>query len=121
EKRLKFIPRAKIRQIVDQVTQAAIFLRTRGFCHRDIKAANVFISDDFERCTLLDVSVVRAVHDPVGIGTDHEGQLPVVATARYSPPEYLFRLVDPSPELWHALTVYQLGGLLHDLIMREPL
>jgi serine/threonine protein kinase len=121
EKRLKDIPRGKIRQIVDQVARAAIFLRDKGLCHRDIKAANVFISDDFNHCTLLDISVIRNVTDPIGVGTDHEGQLPVVATARYSPPEYLFRLLEPGPELWHALNVYQLGALLHDLIMREPL
>lgn len=121
EKCLKLIPRSKIRQIVDQVTRAAIFLRGKGLCHRDIKAANIFISDDFDHCTLLDISVIRNVTDPIGVGTDHEGQLPVVATARYSPPEYLFRLLEPGPNLWHALNVYQLGALLHDLIMREPL
>ena len=121
EKRLKDVPRAKIRQIVDQVTRAAIFLRGKGLCHRDIKAANVFISDDFNHCTLLDISVIRNVTDPIGVGTDQDGQLPIVATARYSPPEYLFRLLEPGPELWHALNVYQLGALLHDLIMREPL
>lgn len=121
EKRLKDIPRDKIRQIVDQVARAAIFLRGKDLCHRDIKAANIFISDDFNHCTLLDISVIRNVTDPIGVGTDHEGQLPVVATARYSPPEYLFRLLGPGPELWHALNVYQLGALLHDLIMRQPL
>ena len=121
EKRLADVPRGKIRQILAQVAQAAIFLRGKGLCHRDIKAANVFISDDFDHCTLLDISVIRDVADPIGLGTDHDGQLPFVATARYSPPEYLFRLLDPSPELWHALTVYQLGALLHDLIMREAL
>jgi len=121
EKRLHDVPRERIRQIVDQVAKAALFLAHRGICHRDIKSSNVFISDDFEQATLLDVSVIRCIHDPVGVGTDREGQLPVVATARYSPPEYLFRLLDPGPELWHALTVYQLGGLLHDLIMKVPL
>ena len=122
EKRLIDVPRERIRSIVDQVARAAIFLRDRyGMCHRDIKSANVFISDDFAETTLLDVSVVRGIHDPIGIGTDHEGQLPVVATARYSPPEYLFRLLETGPDLWNALTIYQLGGLLHDLIMREPL
>jgi len=119
--RLRDIPRGKIRQIVDQVTRAVLFLKGKGLCHRDIKAANVFISDDFEHCTLLDISVIRNVTDPIGLGTDHEGQLPVVATARYSPPEYLFRLMEPGPELWHALNVYQLGALLHDLIIQEPL
>ena len=29
--------------------------------------------------------------------------------------------MEPGPDLWHALNVYQLGALLHDLIMREPL
>ena len=118
---LREIPRAKIRSIVDQVAQALIFLRLRGLCHRDVKSANVFISHDFGHATLLDLSVTRDVNDPVGLGTDQDNQLPVVATARYSPPEYLFRLLDPTPDAWHALDVYQLGGLLHDLIMREPL
>jgi serine/threonine protein kinase len=121
EKRLQEVPREKIRQIVDQVAQAVLFLSSKKLCHRDIKAANIFISDDFEQATLLDISVIRDIHDPIGIGTDHEGQLPVVATARYSPPEYLFRLIDPGPELWDALSVYQLGALLHDLIVQKPL
>lgn len=121
EKRLRDIPRSKIRGIVDQIARACLFLRERDLCHRDIKSANVFVSNDYETATLLDLSVTRDIYDPVGIGTDHDGQLPIVATARYSPPEYLFRLLEPGPVLWHALDVYQLGALLHDMIMREPL
>src|SRR6516225_10733207 len=121
EKCLGEIPRQKIRPIVDQIAKAVLFLRSKNICHRDIKSANIFISNDFECATLLDISVTRDIHDPVGIGTDHEGQLPIVATARYSPPEYLFRLLDPGPSLWHALDIYQLGALLHDLIVRRPL
>lgn len=121
EKRLLDVPRPKIRSIVDQVARAAIFLRASSLSHRDLKSANVFISDDFERVTVLDLSVLRDINDPIGNGTDHDNQLPVVATSRYTPPEYLFRLQDPSPELWHGVDVYQLGGLLHDLIMREPM
>jgi serine/threonine protein kinase len=121
EKCLQSVPRDKIRGIVDQIARAVLFLNSRGICHRDIKTANVFISDDFNQATLLDVSVMRGIYDPSGIGTDHDGQLPVVATTRYTPPEYLFRLLEPGPQLWHALDIYQLGGLLHDLIMRQPL
>lgn len=121
EKRLADVPRDKIRTILDQVAQAAIFLRGRDIAHRDIKSANVFVTDDFATATVLDLSVMREITDPVGIGTDQGDRLPIVATARYSPPEYLFRLLEPGAEAWHALDVYQLGGLLHDLIMREPL
>ena len=87
EKRLSDVPRDKIRQIVDQVARAALFLKERDLCHRDIKAANIYISDDFNLATVLDISVIRNIHDPVGSGSDREGQLPVLATARYSPPE----------------------------------
>src|SRR5690348_14844169 len=103
ETRLSVVPRNRIRHIVDQIARAVLFLRQYDLCHRDIKSANIFVSDDFESVTLLDLSVLRDIHDPLGIGTDHDGQLPVVATARYSPPEYLFRLLDPGPKLWHAL------------------
>ena len=121
EKRLHAVPRTKIRGILDEVARACLFLWNRDLCHRDIKAADIFVSDDFNHSTLLDISVIRDIHDPVGVGTDRDGQLPVLATARYCPPEYLFRLIEPSPALWHALTVYQLGALLHDLIVRVPL
>src|SRR5581483_10261527 len=121
EKHLADVPRNNIQNIVHQVAEAAMFLRDKDLCHRDIKAANVFVSEDYLQTTLLDISVIRDIHDPIGLGTDHDGMLPVVATARYSPPEYLFRLLEPGPELWNALSVYQLGGLLHDLIMRRPL
>lgn len=121
EKCLSDIPRDKIRNIVSQVAEACIFLRQKGLTHRDIKSANIFITDTFDRITLLDLSVLRDVYDPVGTGTDHGGELPVVATSRYTPPEYLFRLIPADEHLWHAVDIYQLGGLLHDLIMREPM
>lgn len=118
---LSLVPRSKIGSIIDQIAQACIFLRGKGLCHRDIKSANIFVSDDFSHATLLDVSVAREIHDPLGLGTDHGNQLPVVATSRYSPPEYLFRLLPASPELWHAVDIYQLGGLIHDLVMRSEM
>ena len=121
EKCLTAVPPNKIRGIMHHVAAACLFLRDRDICHRDIKAANVFVSDDFSHATLLDISVIRDIHHPVGVGTDREGQLPVLATTRYCPPEYLFRLIEPGPPLWHALTIYQLGALLHDLIAQTPL
>ncbi len=119
--KLQTVPREKINGIVEQIARACIFLRSKNLCHRDIKSENIYITDDFSHATLLDVSVVREIYDPIGNGTDHGNKLPVVATSRYSPPEYLFRLIEPSETLWHAVDVYQLGCLIYDLVMREQI
>ncbi|WP_316191589.1 MULTISPECIES: serine/threonine protein kinase [unclassified Bradyrhizobium] len=116
---LKQVRPAEIRSIVRQVAAAAKYLEDRKLCHRDIKSDNVVVSEDFKHATLLDLGVIRWLDDEGAGGSDQDGQLPFVATARYSPPEYMFRLVPPGPDLWRGLTFYQLGGLLHDLIMRE--
>lgn len=117
---LKSVPPGNIREIVRQIATAAKFLEEKGVCHRDIKSDNIVISDDFIEAVLLDLGVIRWL-DEEGAGTDQEGQLPFIATAQYGSPEYMFRLIEPGPDLWRGLTIYQLGGLLHDLIMKERL
>jgi serine/threonine protein kinase len=118
---LKLVPPEAIRNILRQVAIAAQYLEERKFCHRDIKSDNIVISDDYTHATLLDLGVIRWLDEEDGSGTDYGGQLPFVATARYSSPEYMFRLMPPGPELWRALTYYQLGAVLHDLLAREPI
>lgn|GEM_PF-5171766 len=118
---LKLVPGEKIETIVNQVAQAAKYLETLGICHRDIKPDNIVVSLDFEKATLLDLGVVRLIDSAGGSGTDDSGQLPFVATARYSSPEYMFRLWPSGPELWRALTFYQLGAVVHDLLAGEQL
>lgn len=117
---LSTIPRDAIRRIINQLAQAAQFLEGLGLCHRDIKSDNIVISDDYATATLLDLGVIRQIDDS-GAGTDSGGQLPFVATAQYSSPDYMFRLVESGPRLWLGLTFYQLGAVLHDLIMRVPI
>lgn len=118
---LNSVPPGNIRQIVQQVATAAKFLEEKSLCHRDIKSDNVVISRDWSRSVLLDLGVVRWLEEEGIGGTDQGGQLPFVATAQYSSPEYMFRLVPSGPDLWRGLTFYQLGGLLHDLIMKKRL
>jgi len=119
-KLLDKVPEQKIAHILSEVTRAVEFLESVGLCHRDVKVDNIFVSDDFEKVTLLDVSVARDFDSVEGSGTD-DGGLPVVATTRYCPPEYLFRLMPASEEQSRLLNLYQLGALLHDLIMRRPM
>lgn len=118
---LQDVPREQIRSIISHVAAAAEFLESKELCHRDIKSDNIAVSADFSDATLLDLGVVRGVEETDTVGTDNEGQLPFVATARYSSPEYMFRLVPPGPDLWRGLTFYQLGGVLYELINREKL
>jgi hypothetical protein len=67
----------------------------------------------------LDLGVLR----PVGIAelTDDETQRHFLGTLRYSPPEYLLREERDDLEGWRAVTFYQLGAVLHDLLMQRRL
>jgi serine/threonine protein kinase len=68
---------------------------------------------------LLDLGVIRPI-DLSSI-TDLGDQKIFVGTLQYSSPELLFREEHPTVEGWRAVTFYQLGGVLHDLLMRVPL
>lgn len=118
---LRLVPASAVEGIVRQIAEAAKYLEDRGVTHRDIKSDNIMVDTSFATAILVDVGVARIIDYPLGSGTDDNGKLPFVATARYSSPEYMFRLVPPGPELWRALNFYQLGGLIHDLLSGEPL
>lgn len=110
-------PREQIGPIIQQMAQAAQFLENHGMAHRDIKPDNISITRDCEHATLLDLGVLRPVAkaDLQDAGSGDE----FLGTTRYSPIEYLMREEEDSPQGWRAVTFYQLGGVLHDLIMRQ--
>lgn len=113
------VPATQTHSLIAQVASAARFLEGLGLAHRDIKPENIGVSADFSTAVLLDLGVLR----PVGFSTitDQDGQLTFVGTLQYSPPELLQREEQDSSDGWRAVTFYQLGGVLHDLITRKPL
>ena len=113
---LDTLPRERIWTLISQVASAAKFLEQLNLVHRDIKPDNVFVSEDFQQAHLLDLGVIRPIGEP---GLTDGDQKEFVGTLQYSSPEFLFRTEDDTPEGWRALTFYQLGALLHDLIMKE--
>lgn len=116
--RLHDIPLAAVPGIISQVASAARFLEDRQLAHRDIKPENIVISDDFSKAILLDLGVLL----PIGASslTDVD-QRQFIGTLRYSSPEFLFREEESTIEGWRAVTFYQLGAVLHDLLMKKVL
>lgn len=117
------VPDESVGPLIHQLVEAVQFLESFNLVHRDIKPENILVSSDFTQLKLLDLGVVREIsgdEDRVD-GTDHGEKRPFIATAQYSSPEYLFRLEPPSIVLWKALTIYQVGGVLHDLVCKRPL
>jgi serine/threonine protein kinase len=116
---LSDVPVGRERDIISQVASAARFLEGLEICHRDIKPENVAISVDFRSVKLLDLGVIKPQGSkPI---TDASHAKIFVGTLKYSPPEFLLREEQQTPEGWRAITFYQLGAVLHDLIMRRPL
>jgi serine/threonine protein kinase len=117
---LTCIPSSVIRPIISQIASAAKFLEESSFAHRDIKPENIGIAPDMKSAKLFDFGVIR----PFDLSnvTDEGDQQYFVGTLQYSPPELLFREMDEqSIEAWRAITFYQLGAVLHDLLMLKPL
>jgi serine/threonine protein kinase len=115
---LREIPVGSERKIIAQVALAAQFLEGLEICHRDIKPENIAISTDFQHVKLLDLGVIRP-HGTKPL-TDGTGGKIFVGTLKYSPPEFLLRQ-EKDTDSWRAISFYQLGGVLHDLIMRRSL
>lgn len=117
---LKKVPTDKILPIISQIANAARFLEEKhNLVHRDIKPANIATDSSFSKAILLDLGVVR----PIGLSdvTDSTDTKQFVGTTRYSPPEFLLRYEDGSVDEWRAITFYQLGAVLHDLITKRLL
>lgn len=121
---LATVPDDAVVPLITQLADAVRFLEAAGIVHRDIKPENIHVSPDFKHLKLLDLGVARDIEptdSEEAAVTDHGDLRPFLATAQYSSPEYLFRLDEPSAKLWKGLNFYQVGAVLHDLIMKRPL
>lgn len=116
------VPRDRIRPLISQVANAARYLlETLDIVHRDIKPDNIAVDAEFSHATLLDLGVIRPLDVSKLAASSSGDRQNFLGTLRYSPPEYLFRTEKQDKEGYRAITFYQLGGVLHDLIIRERL
>ena len=109
---------SEIRKILLHIYTAADYLLQRGLCHRDIKVDNVRIRSDGS-AILLDLGVLR----PIQASELTDGSLgrPFLASSRYSPPELLHRVEKDDPDGWKAVTIYQIGTVLYEIIQKAQL
>ncbi len=116
---LASIPEANIPSLIEQLVSACEFLESMNLAHRDIKPANIIILENFSKLVLLDFGVLKPIGE-AGV-TDVDGQRLFVGTLQYSSPEFLLRDEANDVGGWRALSIYQVGAVLHDLIMRRPI
>ena len=112
------VPSSKVGEIISQVAAAAEYLETLNLAHRDIKPSNIAVQLDQTKATLLDLGVVRPIGDK---GVTDEDKATFLGTLQYAPPEFHDGRVEDTVEGWRAVTFYQLGTVLHDLIMKRPI
>ncbi len=113
------VPRDRIWPLIAQVAGAARFLESHNLCHRDIKPDNIAVSPDFDHAKLLDLGVLKPFGAPKHDSVTAEDVF--VGTLRYGPPEFIDREEEHNVDALRALTFYQLGAVLHDLIMQRRL
>ncbi|MFK4771729.1 protein kinase domain-containing protein [Rhizobium sp. ZW T2_16] len=111
----------QIAEIFRQTVAAAAYLDEQGICHRDIKPDNIMVSADLAQVVLMDLGIILPFSRPeTATDIDPSGER-FIGTARYCPPEFVRSMVERSAEGYRSLTFYQLGAVLHDLIMGEKL
>jgi serine/threonine-protein kinase len=121
EKCLSSVRDDQVEELLRQLVDGVQFLQENGLVHRDIKPANIAVDPTFSYLKLLDLGVLRRIEHTEGNGTDQAETRRFVATAQYSSPEYLTRDELRGAEGFEALNIYQVGAVLHDLIMKTPI
>jgi serine/threonine protein kinase len=99
------------------LTNVSEELLARGIVHRDIKPENILILKN-EDIVLMDLSVLKHV-GAKSFSDGNEKQF--ISTLRYAPPELITRIEKNETDGWRAINYYQIGAVLHDMVMGEPL
>lgn len=102
------------RSIISATARAAKHLMDIGIAHRDIKPANIVFDSSQNKTFLLDTGVIQLIENHVDV-SGYE----FVGSKRYSPPEFIFRMEEKSTLGWTAVTFYQLGATLYELVFKR--
>lgn len=104
--------------ILDKLYQTTEqLLIQKQIAHRDIKPENIMINKNGD-VILMDLGVLKLIGAK---SFSDEEEKAFVGTLRYAPPEFLLRKEIDSNDGWRAINLYQIGAVLHDLIMKKEL
>ena len=107
-----------IKKVLKILFEVSEFLLEKGIVHRDIKPENIMIDNNLN-IIIMDLGVIKFINMESN-DTDSD-VLQFIGTLRYAPPEFLMRIEENSIEACRAINLYQIGGVLHDLIMKIEL
>lgn len=119
----RIIPVDRVAPILAQVARAAKYLEECGFAHRDIKPANVLLSPDNRKAILVDLGVIGPYIDLEGVARtiQYKSDPQFLGTLRYAAPEFMRGQVKDGQEAWRAVTFYQLGALLYEMLSQKEI
>ncbi|GKT27950.1 Serine/threonine-protein kinase MAK [Aduncisulcus paluster] len=108
QKREKFFPESKIRNIMFQCLQGLAYCHKHGFFHRDIKPENLLLSGDIVK--LADFGLAREIRSRPPF-TEY------ISTRWYRAPEVLLR----STTYNSPIDIWAMGAIMAELYLLRPL
>lgn len=118
EELINEIPTEKIYEVLKQIAKGCLFLHEQGLVHRDIKPANIAVRRKDYFVTILDLGLLRP---DSGDSISDQGNPRFLATKRYAPPEFIAGRVSKDKDGWKAVTIYQIGAVLYQIVMKRAL
>jgi serine/threonine protein kinase len=116
---LNRVPREHIPALTEQLARAAKQLEDWNIGHRDIKPGNIQLLPDMSALKLLDFGVMKPIGD--NSATEQQPTRGFIGTHQYGPPEMIHGREEDTVDGWRAITFYQIGAVMHDLILRVEL
>jgi serine/threonine protein kinase len=106
-----------LKQVAQTLHKVTKSLLERNIAHRDIKPENIMVTEE-RQIILMDLGVIKLIGVPSQSDLDEKQ---FVGTLRYAPPEFLTRKEEDNRNSWTAINLYQIGAVMHDLIMKTEL
>jgi serine/threonine protein kinase len=108
-------PESFVKKVAVTLFEVTEELLKKNIAHRDIKPENIMVTGSGE-IILMDLGVLKLIGEPSASDVE---QKQFLGTLLYAPPEFLTRKEEDTLDGWRAVNYYQIGAVMHDLIMKK--